>query len=259
MRFSTFFIKPLSMLVQILFWISLTVLPAQGQNLPSLMESPEPLSEEGWESLLDLQFMLEATLVLLLATLLAAAIAFHPKSHRSMESIEKAEAPKVYILYSVIGAMIGIMVLKYGLVVGFVVFGIGGLTRFRTTTGSVIKTGRMIFVTLIGLSAGLNLPHVAILSTLFVFILIYIMDSQVTYRIIVKGLHTEDLTETARIYREVLERQKCKVLSEKKDFIKSQVAFVFRSQNHMGRLDMEHLFEKEVPKEIKGAVDWQVG
>ena len=239
--------------------VCLNPLPVYSQNLPSLADSPDPLINEGWQSLLDLGFILEATLVLLLATVLAAVIAFHPKSHRSMESIEKAEAPKVYILYSVIGAMIGIMVLKYGLVVGFVVFGIGGLTRFRTSTGSVIKTGRMIFVTLIGLSAGLNLPHVAILSTVFGFALIYIMDSQITYRIVIKGLHTENLSDSAKLYRELLEQQKSKILSEKKDFIKSEVAFVFRTTNHLGRVDLEHLFEKGIPKGLKGAVDWEVG
>ena len=229
------------------------------QDLPLINNTAEELQNEGWRSLLDVDFIIESTLALLLASILAAIISYHPKSHRSMETIEKVEAPKTNILYSVIGAIIGIMVLKYGLVVGFVIFGIGGLIRFRTVPGSVQRTGRMIFVTLIGLSAGLNLPHVAILSTVFGFVLIYIMDYQITYRILIKGLRPEDMSHTAEVYRKVLENHECNVLSEKKDFTKSQVSFVFRPPHHMSRHFLDHKFEEEIPKELKGAVDWQVG
>jgi len=232
---------------------------ALAQNVPLLDNTPESLENEGWRGLTDIDFILDITLALLLATVLAAIISFHPKSHRSMETIEKVEAPKTNILYAVIGAMIGIMVLKYGLVVGFVVFGIGGLIRFRTVPGSVQRTGRMIFVTLIGLSAGLNLPHVAILSTVFGFILIYIMDYRVTYRIIIKGLRPDEMPDIAHAYREVLEKSQCKVLSEKKDFIKSQVSLVFRPPHHLSRNTLDHQFEDQIPEDLKGAIDWQVG
>lgn len=233
--------------------------PIYGQDFPALTEGIEEFPDEGWYSLTNYKFVLDMTLVLLLATVLAAVIAYHPKSHRSMESIEKVEAPKVYILYSVIGALIGIMVLRYGLVVGFVVFGIGGLTRFRTSAGSITKTGRMIFVTLIGLSCGLNLPHVAILSTIFGFALIYIMDWQITYRMVVKGLRFEHLPRTAVIYRQVLEEQECKILSENKDFMKLQVAFIFRPRKKMRPRELERLFLEKIPSEVKGVLDWELG
>ena len=247
----------LLLLVPLCYFLGTTGLVAQ--DLPVINNSAQELQNEGWRSLLDVNFIIESTLALLLASILAAIISYHPKSHRSMDTIEKVEAPKTNILYSVIGAIIGIMVLKYGLVVGFVIFGIGGLIRFRTVPGSVQRTGRMIFVTLIGLSAGLNLPHVAILSTIFGFVLIYIIDYQITYRILVKGLRPEEMTLTAEVYREVLEKHECKVLSEKKDFTKSQVSFVFRPPHHMSRHFLDHKFEEEVPKDLKGAVDWQVG
>ncbi|NJM34915.1 MAG: multidrug transporter AcrB, partial [Rhodomicrobium sp.] len=50
--------------------------------------------------------------------------------------------------------------------VGFVIFGLGGLMRFRTETSSTRDTSRLIIVTLIGLICGLNLPHFAVLATL---------------------------------------------------------------------------------------------
>jgi hypothetical protein len=129
---------------------------------------------------------------------------------------EEIEAPKVYITYAMIGAIIGIMVAKYGMVVGFVLFGIGGLIQFRTVLRSATLTGDVIFVTLIGLSCGLDLPHVAVLSTAFGFVLIYILDAKIIYRIDVMMLTSEIVGLAAKAYRQVLEQHGCRVLSEKK-------------------------------------------
>ena len=151
------------------------------------------------------------------------------------------------------------MVLKYGLVIGFVVFGIGGLVRFRSNLRSATRTGRVIFVTLIGLSSGLDLPHVAILATTFGFGLIYVLDARITYRIVVKGLPRARVGDAAEVYRSVLEQQGGRILSEKKNFGKAEVAFVFRASHRIGRDDLEHLFEVEIPEEMQGAVDWETG
>ena len=113
--------------------------------------------------------------------------------------------PKVYIMYAVIGSIIGILVVKYGLVVGFVLFGIGGLIRFQTILQSASVTGQVIFVTLIGLACGLDLPHVAVLATAYSFVLIYFLEARTTYRIDVRALPKERVAEAAAAYRTVLE------------------------------------------------------
>ncbi len=120
---------------------------------------------EGWTGFTDLDFLLGAFLKLVLATALGAVIGFHPRRIRTADTLEEIEAPKVSIVYAVIGSLIGILVVKYGLVMGFVLFGIGGLIRFRTVMRSAQLTGQVIFVTLIGLTCGLDLPHVAVLAT----------------------------------------------------------------------------------------------
>ena len=78
---------------------------------------------EGWVGFTDLGFMLNAVLTLTLAAVLGAVLAYHPKHRQTADTLEEIEAPRVYILYSVVGALIGIMVVHYGLVVGFVLFG----------------------------------------------------------------------------------------------------------------------------------------
>lgn len=154
-----------------LLWVALAA-SASGQ--PLLVTDPLDLRAVGWSGFLDTRFFLETLVALSLAIGLGAVIAFHPITPRTVDTLQEAEMPKVYILYALIGAMVGVTVVEYGMVVGFVVFGLGGLMRFRTDTESTRDTGRLIIVTLLGLISGLHLPHLAILSAAFAFGLIYL-------------------------------------------------------------------------------------
>jgi hypothetical protein len=102
---------------------------AWSQQMPDLLIQEPGSLGEGWSGFTDLGFLLNALLTLSLAVILGAAIADHPKNRQTADTLEEIEAPKVYITYAVIGALIGIMFVKYGLVVGFVLFGIGGLLK----------------------------------------------------------------------------------------------------------------------------------
>ena len=117
-------------------------------------------------------------------------------------------------MYAVIGAIIGVAVREFGTVVGVVIFGIGGLIRFRSTTDSTRDTVRLITVTLAGLIAGLGLLHFAVITTLFAFGLIYFFDSRPPCRIKVEGLLKDRTLECADAYRGVLKDQGCKIIAE---------------------------------------------
>ncbi len=168
--------------------MALVAAPAWSQQGAELLFQQPGSMGEGWQGFTDVSFLVNALLTLSLATILGAIVAYHLKHGQTADTLREIEAPKVYIMFSVIGAMIGIMVIKYGLVVGFVLFGIGGLIRFRTSLRSASMTGRVIFVTLIGLSCGLDLPHVAVMATAFGFLLIYVLDASVAYRIDIRAL-----------------------------------------------------------------------
>jgi len=240
------------------FSMVLVASPAWSQQVPDiLLQEPVSLGE-GWHGFTDVRFLLNALLTLSLAAFLGAAIAYHPRHGQTADTLEEIEAPKTFIMFSVIGAIIGIMVVKYGLVVGFVLFGIGGLIRFRTVLGSASLTGRMILVSLIGLSCGLDLPHVAVLSTTFGFALIYILDARVTYRIDIRALPSARVAEAAAAYRSLLEQQGCRIMSEKKSFGKNRVTFVFQSLQQVTRHNLEDLLETKIDESLKGSVDWQV-
>lgn len=213
---------------------------------------------EGWSGFTDFEFLINSFLTLMLAGILGAIIAYHPRLSRSADTLEELEAPKVFIMYSVIGALIGIMVVKYGLVIGFVLFGIGGLIRFRTVLRSAHLTGHVIFVTLIGLSCGLELPHVAVLATAFGFALIYILHSRITYRIDVRAIPREVFAEATMAYRGLLEQQGCRIVSEKKNPAKERVTFIFRTSSDIAQSQLEEILETRIDASLKGSLDWEI-
>lgn len=227
------------------------------QSMDYLVTETENLGE-GWDGFTDVDFLIDAFFTLLLATVLGAIFAYHPRHLQTADTLEELEAPRIHIFYSVIGSIIGILVIKYGLVVGFVLFGIGGLMRFRTSLSSASLTGRVIFVTLIGLSCGLDLPHVAVLVTMFGWVLVFILDARITYKIVVKGLAADQVGRSAPAYREQLEKYDCDILNEKKSPDRGRVIFIFRGPGSMKRSDLERALETDINESLRGTVDWQV-
>ena len=244
------------------FWIALGLLlvasTAWSQAVPDFLAREPGSMGEGWRGFTDISFMVNALLTLTLAAVLGAVIAYHPKYVETADTLQEIEAPKVFITYSVIGALIGIMVVKYGLVVGFVLFGIGGLIRFRTVLRSPSLTGTVIFVTLIGLSCGLDLPHVAVLATVFGFVLIYILNAKLTYRVNVRAVTAGCIQTAAIAYRDVFESHGCKILFERKYPEKGRITFIFRTSGNVDREAIEKEFETRIEESCRGYVDWEV-
>src|SRR5262245_23570935 len=89
--------------------------PSDGNTLPSV----------GWQGFVDGPGMRQSFGALVLATVLALVTAFHPTTRRAVDTIEEAELPKVSIMYALVAAVVGVIVLQFGMVVGFVVFGLG--------------------------------------------------------------------------------------------------------------------------------------
>ena len=213
---------------------------------------------EGWRGFQDVAFLLHGFMILTLATALAAVIAYHPRLRRSIDTLAEIEAPKVFVLYGVIGALIGIMVVKYGLVVGFVLFGIGGLIRFRTVLTSAKLTGHVIFVTLIGLACGLELPHVAVLATAFGFVLLFVVDVKQTFCVDVRAIPTEHYASAVHAYRALLLNQGCRIVSEKKRPEKGQLSMIFQASGDLKRHQLETLLESEIDPSMRGYIDLDI-
>ena len=240
-------------------YLSLLLTPgvasAQAQGM---FDSPSgPLTAIGWAGFRDMQFMADSFGALLLAILLAAVIGYHPTTPRTVDKLHEADMPKVYIMYAFIGAVIGVTVREFGMVIGVVVFGIGGLIRFRTDTDSTRDTGRLIVVTLTGLIAGLGLPHLAVITTLFAFILIYLFDARPVCRIKIDQLPVERVAECADAYRAVLRATGSRIIAEHRSAPKGRVEFVFRLPR-TGTRDGLHASLCEAIVDVRGDIDWEV-
>ena len=212
----------------------------------------------GWSGFNDYGAMVNELAALVLATLLAMIIAFHPTTRRTVDTIEEAELPKVSIMYALVGAVVGVAVLQFGMVIGFVVFGLGGLMRFRTETSSTRDTGRLIIVTLVGLLCGMNLPHFAVITTAFVWFVILVFDANPVYRLDVTDIDKPNLKLAADAYKNELANFGAKLVTESNAVSKGKLVFVFRAPRGFSQDALYEATLRHLPPELRGEVDWRV-
>ena len=241
-----------------LLGLLLTTLAYAQPESPILLPSEPTYVGEGWAGFLNFRFLLDTLLTLILATVLGATLAYHPRLLETADTLEEIDAGKVYMLYSVIGALTGILVVHYGLVVGFVLFGIGGLIRFRTLLHSAVLTGHVIFITLVGLTCGLNMPHVGVLATAFAFGLIYVIDAKITYQAEIRDLPLERFAEATAAYNAALVQAGCKVISQSRNRRKRRLSLVFQRRRYTSAHELEVEIERSVEPLLQGSVDWKI-
>ncbi len=113
-------------------------------------------------------FVLSLLLGLVVAALCGFAIAWHPRRSGKGDPVEDLEQRNTLI------------------VLALVIFGIGGLIRFRTVLENPKITGKAIMVVVIGLACGLGELAMAVFFTVFSWLLIFWLDSTVGFRLRMK-------------------------------------------------------------------------
>ena len=211
---------------------------------------------EGWENFGNIAYIVDVSLMLLLSIILAAVIAYHPSTRRKASNITEFEQPKTFLMYAMVGALIAQLVQTYP-PMALVIFGIGGLLRFRTVVGEAKDTGRVILVTVVGLCCGLKIFVGAVLATLIGWVLIWYLESQNAGRVAVKGLKDVDILAAAETYRGILGEAGCAVIRERKNLTKGRVTFIVKTPPELDAEALEEAFEK-VPEEQRGVVDWEI-
>lgn len=104
---------------------------------------------------------------------LAALIVYHPARRRARRSVSDLALPGLFFLYALIGMAAGFLVVQHGSIIGFVIFGIGSLLRFRSNLEDPVDTVEMILVTMLGLAVGLGLPVMAALVAVVAWVVIW--------------------------------------------------------------------------------------
>ena len=186
-----------------LFFAALAIGPASAQSLiDGSMDAGAVISNGQTAQItfpsLDTMFNHELLSVFVLDCIIvlavSSAIVFHPVRIRARRNVRDLELPRLFLLYGLIGMAIGFLVLQYGAVIGFVVFGIGGLLRFRSVIRNSTNTVEVILVTLLGLCVGLNLQHIAILIGVSAWLVIWFFGRKRKYQLSVKHTNLEGLT-----------------------------------------------------------------
>ncbi|RMH40010.1 MAG: hypothetical protein D6689_15045 [Deltaproteobacteria bacterium] len=210
---------------------------------------------EGWRDLANAWLLADMAIVLTLAIALAAAIAYHPATRRRMSTLDHFEQPKTILLYAVIGAVVALIV-EVQPAMAFVIFGIGGLMRFRTLVGEAKDTGRVILVTVVGLCCGLKIYVVAIPATAVGWLLIYLLERQTAGIIRVSGVGEDAIHEATRAYRTALEAAGLRIIGEQTKFLKREFAFVVQAPPGFDRSRVEADLDA-LPAAVRGVVDFE--
>ena len=147
-------------------------------------------------------FVLDCIIVLAVAS----AIVFHPVRIRARRNVRDLELPRLFLLYGLIGMAIGFLVLQYGAVIGFVVFGIGGLLRFRSVIRNSTNTVEVILVTLLGLCVGLNLQHIAILIGVSAWLVIWFFGRKRKFQLSVRHTNLDGLNSMLTDLQELMQK-----------------------------------------------------
>ena len=210
---------------------------------------------EGWSDLASGWMLLDMFIVLLLALLLGAIIGYHPSTRRSVSSLEDHGQPKACLIYAVVAAVVALIV-KVQPAMAFVIFGIGGLLRFRTVVGEAKDTGRVILVTVVGLCCGLKVFVVAIPATIIGWILILVLEQKTAGLIRVSGVNEQAMHDATKAYREAIVDAGCTIIGEQTKFIKREFLFVVSAPAGFDRTRLEATFDA-MPPEARGVVDFE--
>lgn len=233
---------------------------ALGQDMFSASPAADPATGvdvlyEGWSSFSEGWMLLDRVSVLAMALLLGALIAYHPSSRRRVSSIDHFEQPKTFLMYALVAAVVALLV-KEQPAMAIVVFGIGGLMRFRTMVGEAKDTGRVILVTVVGLCCGLKLYIVAVPATIIGWLVIYFLEQQIAGVIRVSGVATEKLQEAVACYRAIIAEGECAIIGEQSKFHKWEFLFMVSASPSFDRAALQAKFEA-IEEPLRGKVDWE--
>lgn len=208
----------------------------------------------GWSAFSHPDQYLRYGLVLVAATASGAILAYHPVHRNRQVTLAVLEQRKTLMVYSVVGALIAVLCAANPSM-AFVIFGIGGLMRFRTDTGESKSTGHTIMATLVGLSWGLGLELVAVLATVYFWVMVYVLERGAVYNLSVGGVPVADMPRSEDAYRQAINRAGCRNLGHSKNFKTLQMSFMIEmvDESTMKRVLKEL---EAIPEPLRGITDW---
>ena len=137
-------------------------------QIPGSAVAPEPAAESQWES------VLQAMRRIPLAALLGALLAFRPR--RKGTPARTAAVVQTQIILAIVGAVV-MLVVGSSVARAFGIVGAASLVRYRAKIDDPKDAGIMLSTLGIGLASGVGLWGLAIFSTVFVAVVVGLLES----------------------------------------------------------------------------------
>jgi hypothetical protein len=213
---------------------------------------------DGWRSFTDWRELLPMLVNVPLAILLMAPIVYRRHQKQRVYALEALEENKALLLYAAISAAIAVLVLEHP-AMALVVFGMGGLLRFRTPTGSGVGTGRAITAVVIGLACGLSLYALAIILAILAFVGAQWFGSKTSLKLTVKKLASGRFEEAQSAYRDLLAEYGCQVVGTRPSPTKETFTMVVMVPEGVSPQGINESIALKIPEDLRGKHQFVLG
>ncbi len=212
---------------------------------------------QGWGQLRDLAEVREFALAFIETTVMISVLAYHPVNIATRKIKSDFEAPKSLFIYALIGMVVGFLIMHHGYLIGFVLFGIGGLLRFRTDDGTA-DTMRLILATLIGLCVGLDLPVIALITTFGIWLVLFVFGVRASFAIEVRFDDKTTISDSMLQLRDLLNVDGFRVASMSKTKFKPVVHYVVNANRGNSRSGLEKRMGELMETSESAISDWHI-
>ncbi|MCE9618491.1 MAG: hypothetical protein K8R92_01110 [Planctomycetes bacterium] len=192
-------------------------------------------------------FIVKLFASLLLSVLLAMLIAQHPRRSTRLNPLSDHEERKSLVVLAVVGAVVAELV-QVNSAMALVIFGIGGLIRFRTVLDNPKITGKAILCVLLGLSCGLGQWATAVFVTVFAWLLILWLEMHLSARVKIRVGEKGNLQDTYKAAVDALKMMHCRVKSSSIMIEKRQVIALVFIPSGTDPKELETLLEAKLPR-----------
>ena len=204
---------------------------------------------EGWTQIRGPEELYVFAFDVVVTVLLTALIVYHPVRRKTRRSLADLTMPRLFFLYALIGMSVGFLVVQHGSIIGFVIFGIGALLRFRSNLDDPVDTVEMIIVTVLGLAVGLGLPVMACLVAVVSWGFIWLGGRNSGVEISLKG-GTEELSVQAAEQVEAMASE-AGWKQVHKHYVpgKARIALLYTTSGRLSESEIETMISQSVPAE----------
>ncbi len=245
-------------------WVAFAIIAlpvvAHAQTIDGAVTIPSSIdvNGKGWAQVYNWPEMIQFGLGVIETLLLTTLLAFHPQNREHIQEERSWRVPRALFLYGLIGMLVGFLVVHHGYLIGFVVFGIGGLFRFRMETLSISNAAQLILVSLIGLAIGLDLPVMAALAALSAWGVLWVFGARQKLVLEVKFSEDADYSEALEGLKSSLSEKGFQWISVTKPKFKSIAQISLATGGQDGRQDLvDHLSTLQSDKACH-IIDWHL-